>query len=265
MFKLLSEESISETPRKPALHVSLAVHACILAFFSWFTVVRTPAIRFQPIRVFAGSVESVRALERLPLPSRSSRRIDKVEGNSQPRKLEAKIETTRIRQTEDKSAESISPTTVPSEFLALLDEGTPSEPSIALDEILGNHPLARSTAILPDPVPPPPGPPPLPEPDSPPPAVIGGRLEPAVPIKQPVPVYPPLARTANVEGSVILHGVVSERGDIQDIEVVSGHPMLVRAAIDGVKKWKYRPARLNGQPIPCPIDVTVNFVLQRNK
>jgi TonB family protein len=260
MFKLLSEESISETPRKPALHVSIAVHVFVIAFFTWFTVVRTPAIRFQPVRVFAGNVEPVRAVERLLLPSRSSHRIDRVEGNQPSRK----IETSQIHQPEDKSAESLAPTMVPSEFLALLNEGTPSEPSVALDEILGNHKPALLAAMSPDPVPPPPGPPPLPVPDRTPPPVIGGRLEPAVPIKQPLPVYPPLARTANVQGSVILHGVVSVLGDIQDIEVVSGHPMLVRAAIDGVKKWKYRPAKLNGQPVSCPIELTVNFVLQRN-
>lgn len=262
MFKLLSEESISGTPRKPALHISLAVHACILAFFAWFTVVRTPAIRVQPVSVFAGSAEPVRAVERLNLPPRNSHRIDHVEGNS----LSRKIETPQIHQTEGKSAaDSFALTTVPSEFLALLDGGTPSEPSMALGEIAGNRAHALLVAISPDPVPPPPGPPLLPPPDRTPSPVIGGRVEPAVPIKQPSPAYPPLARTANVEGSVILHGVLSERGDIQDIEVVSGHPLLVRAAIDGVKKWKYRPARLNGQPISCPIDVTVNFVLKRNE
>jgi protein TonB len=106
----------------------------------------------------------------------------------------------------------------------------------------------------------PPDPPPG-EPDVPPPPVIGGRLEPAVLIKQTNPAYPELARTARVEGTVILEGTVSIKGNVETLTVVSGHPMLVDAAIDAVRRWKYRPAKLNGQLIPCPIKIQVRFKL----
>ena len=77
-----------------------------------------------------------------------------------------------------------------------------------------------------------------------------------------MPVYPALARTARVEGIVVLEGTVSMRGKVENLQVVSGYPMLVDAAINAVKNWKYRPAKLNGQLIPCPVTVQVRFSLQ---
>jgi protein TonB len=114
--------------------------------------------------------------------------------------------------------------------------------------------LAESTLPPPEP---PPG-----EPDIKPPPVIGGRLEPAELIKQTLPTYPALARTARVEGVVVLEGTVSVSGNIVDIHVVDGHPLLVDEALKTVKKWKYRPAILNGQPTPSPVTVTVRFILK---
>jgi periplasmic protein TonB len=75
------------------------------------------------------------------------------------------------------------------------------------------------------------------------------------------PNYPPLARQARVQGSVLLEAVISENGDIVDLHVVSGHPMLVSAAVEAVKQWKYRPYLLNGQPVSVQTQVQVNFTL----
>jgi protein TonB len=108
---------------------------------------------------------------------------------------------------------------------------------------------------------PPPEPPPG-EPDIKPPPVIGGHLEPAELIKQTLPVYPPLARTARVEGVVVLEGTVNVNGSIENIHVVEGHAFLIDAALKAVKKWKYRPAILNGQPTPCPVTISVRFNLK---
>jgi protein TonB len=109
--------------------------------------------------------------------------------------------------------------------------------------------------------PPPPEPPPG-QPDIQPPPVIGGRVETAALVEQTTPVYPALARKAHVEGVVVLEGTITVKGRVAELRVVSGHPMLVDAAIDAVKKWKYRPAKLNGQIIPCPVTVQVRFKLQ---
>jgi protein TonB len=80
-------------------------------------------------------------------------------------------------------------------------------------------------------------------------------------IRRVQPNYPPLARQARVQGSVLLEATISENGDIVDLHVVSGHPMLVTAAVEAVKQWKYRPYLLNGLPVSVQTQVQVNFTL----
>ena len=80
-------------------------------------------------------------------------------------------------------------------------------------------------------------------------------------IRRVQPVYPPLARGARIQGAVILAAVISKAGTIDDLRVVSGHPMLVRAAIDAVSQWRYRPYILNNEPIEVETQITVNFYL----
>jgi protein TonB len=75
------------------------------------------------------------------------------------------------------------------------------------------------------------------------------------------PLYPPLAKQAHIQGRVILRAVISRNGMIENLQVLSGHPMLVQAAIDAVKQWRYRPYSLNGEPVEVETQVTVNFVL----
>ena len=75
------------------------------------------------------------------------------------------------------------------------------------------------------------------------------------------PTYPPLARTARVQGSVILAAIIGKDGSIQNLHVISGHPLLTQAALDAVKQWKYRPYILNGEPVEVDTQVTVNFTL----
>ena len=75
------------------------------------------------------------------------------------------------------------------------------------------------------------------------------------------PLYPPLARQARIQGQVILRAVIRRDGMIENLQVLSGHPMLVQAAIDAVKRWRYCPYSLNGEPVEVETQVTVNFVL----
>jgi len=75
------------------------------------------------------------------------------------------------------------------------------------------------------------------------------------------PVYPMTAKLAHIQGSVVLRAVISKDGAIENLAVVSGHPMLVKAAIDAVSQWRYRPYMLNGDPYEVETQVTVNFVL----
>jgi len=75
------------------------------------------------------------------------------------------------------------------------------------------------------------------------------------------PNYPPLARQARIQGTVVLHAVISKDGSIEGLTLVSGHPMLAPAAIDAVKQWKYKPYLLNGEPVEVDTEVVVNFTL----
>ena len=75
------------------------------------------------------------------------------------------------------------------------------------------------------------------------------------------PTYPPLARQARIQGTVVLQAEISKSGDIQNLRLVSGHPMLAPAAIEAVKQWKYRPYILNGEPVEVETQITVNFTL----
>jgi len=81
-------------------------------------------------------------------------------------------------------------------------------------------------------------------------------------MKQTIPSYPPMARTARVEGSVILEADITESGALENVTVIEGHPMLVDAAIEAVRKWRYAPAKLNGKPTRSSVHVTVNFKLK---
>jgi periplasmic protein TonB len=75
------------------------------------------------------------------------------------------------------------------------------------------------------------------------------------------PQYPPLARQARIQGTVVLQAEISKSGDIQDLRLVSGHPMLAPAAIEAVKQWRYKPYYLNGEPVEVETQITVNFSL----
>ncbi len=75
------------------------------------------------------------------------------------------------------------------------------------------------------------------------------------------PDYPPLARQARVQGSVILRAIISREGTIEHLQAISGSPMLVEAAIRAVRQWRYRPYVLNDQPVEVETQITVNFTL----
>jgi protein TonB len=70
-----------------------------------------------------------------------------------------------------------------------------------------------------------------------------------------------LAKQAHIQGTVVLHAVIGKDGQVQGLQVVSGHPMLSAAAINAVKQWRYKPYMLNGQPVEIDTNITVNFTL----
>jgi len=75
------------------------------------------------------------------------------------------------------------------------------------------------------------------------------------------PAYPPLARQARIQGAVVLQAEISKDGAIENLRLISGHPMLAPSAIEAVKQWCYKPYFLNGEPVAVETQITVNFTL----
>ncbi len=92
---------------------------------------------------------------------------------------------------------------------------------------------------------------------------IGGDVQQAKLVRQPKPVYPPLARQIRVQGTVRLSAVISKDGTIMKLEVISGHPLLVPAAMEAVKQWVYQPTLLNQEPVEVITQIDVNFTLSQ--
>jgi len=107
-----------------------------------------------------------------------------------------------------------------------------------------------------------PPPPPLPPVGIKSPIRVGGNVQASKLIKRVEAKYPELARQARVQGMVLLKILVDASGNVVEIHVVSGHPLLVEAAVEAVKQWKYRPTLLNGEAVPVIAIATVNFVLR---
>ena len=79
---------------------------------------------------------------------------------------------------------------------------------------------------------------------------------------QPKPTYPPVARTARMQGVVRLQAIIGPDGHIRNLQVVSGHPLLVQSALEAVKQWVYQPTLLNGAPVEVITQIDVNFTLE---
>ena len=80
-------------------------------------------------------------------------------------------------------------------------------------------------------------------------------------VRKVIPVYPPIARAARISGVVRLIGTIGKDGAIQNLEIVSGHPLLARAALEAVRQWVYKPTLLNGIPVEVVAPIEVNFTL----
>jgi protein TonB len=86
----------------------------------------------------------------------------------------------------------------------------------------------------------------------------GGNVQQAKLINQIKPNYPPLARQTRISGTVRLHAIIGKDGTVQSLTLESGHPLLVQAALDAVRQWRYQPTLLNG--VPVEVDTTIDVV-----
>ena len=90
---------------------------------------------------------------------------------------------------------------------------------------------------------------------------VSSGIEEGLLIRDVKPLYPRLAQAAGVQGEVVLQAVIGKDGRIENLHALSGNPLLVKAALDAVQQWRYRPYLLNGQPVEVETQITVRFTV----
>lgn len=90
---------------------------------------------------------------------------------------------------------------------------------------------------------------------------VGGKVRPPRAVYRPAPAYPPLAKQARVSGDVVVDTILDENGNVTNMKILSGPPLLYEAAMEALKQWRYQPTYLNDQPVSVELIVTINFQL----
>jgi protein TonB len=90
---------------------------------------------------------------------------------------------------------------------------------------------------------------------------VSGNVQQVKLLRQIEPVYPPLAKMARIQGTVRFTVIVGKDGAVQQLQLISGHPLLVPAAQEAVKQWVYQPTLLNGEPVEVLTQIDVSFTL----
>ncbi len=170
---------------------------------------------------------------------------------------------------EFESGRLTAPKEIPKAIAMIKEEELPP-PSAAVGGVVGGVPggvpggtpggviggIISSTPVAPPPPPPP-------KQEAPKRIRVGGQVQQAKLLSQPKPVYPALAKQARIQGVVRLEAVISKQGTIDQLRVVSGHPLLVQAATDAVRQWRYQPTYLNTEPVEVSTTIDVNFTLSQ--
>ena len=92
---------------------------------------------------------------------------------------------------------------------------------------------------------------------------VGGSVAQTNILERVQPEYPSLARQTRIQGTIKLHAIVGTDGTIKQLDVISGHPLLVQSALDAVRKWRYKPTLVNGEPVE--VDTTIDVVFSLNE
>jgi protein TonB len=168
----------------------------------------------------------------------------------------------------------VSPVVVP-KVVAMINEAPPAPMDAVVGGIPGGIPgipgangtgfFSNSVRAAPPPPPPPVSkavaPPPPPPPAGPKQIFVGGDVEAAMLVERIPPIYPSLARRGHIHGSVILRAVIGTDGRIKNLTAMSGHPLLVEAAMNAVRRWVYKPTILDGAPVEVNTEIEVRFQL----
>jgi periplasmic protein TonB len=153
------------------------------------------------------------------------------------------------------------PTVIPKTIEKVREQPTPQESVGVVGGVPGGVPGGQVGGVMGGMIGSAPPPPPPPKATTPKRIRIGGQVEQAKRIFAPTPEYPPLAKMARIQGTVRLQAVISKEGTVQNLTVMSGHPLLVKSALDAVKQWRYQPTLLNGEPVEVVTEIDVVFTL----
>jgi periplasmic protein TonB len=184
-----------------------------------------------------------------------------------PAPAAAKIQRTAPRRFNP--GELTAPPTVPKQPPLIAETSEPSLPTASdLAAVPGGLPggvaggvIGGIVGAVPSPAPPPPPPAEKPAPAPVQRIKVGGAVQAAKLVHEVQPVFPKLAAEARIGGVVRLKAVIAKDGHIKDLALISGHPLLVPAAMKAVTQWVYRPTYLNGQPAEVDTEIDVTFAL----
>ena len=163
----------------------------------------------------------------------------------------------------------MAPKTIPKEIAQIREEELPPPSSAGVvGGVPGGVPgsggvLGGILGSVPSAAPPPPPPVKKEENKAPQRIRVGGNVQAANLIRKITPVYPPLAKQARIQGTVRFTAIIGKDGTIQNLQLVSGHPLLVEAARQAVSQWQYKPTLLNGEPVEVVTQIDVNFTLSQ--
>jgi protein TonB len=243
-WEMLTQESSSDhRAMRIGLSIAVAIHMVLLAAnFPELTKAEPPK---PPDKHEAYVIQEVRFKPPPPPPKEEPPPPPKEEPPPKPKAKKVPVP--------DRTPEEPEPVVVPP---------PEPEPMIVPERItpVKAPPIEMPTFEVEIPAPPAPPPPP-PEPTGP--IRVGGDVLAPVKVSAPDPVYTETARTARIEGTVILEAVIDKNGNVDRVKVLKGLPMgLDRAAVDAVKRWKFEPGTHQGKPVDVIYNLTVHFKIQ---
>lgn len=248
MFKTLNVSGKTKSARGPlTLTCSIGLHVGLLSVLVLIPLIYTEALPLSAARSF---------FLRTPAPPPAPRR-------------RVKIVSVQRWSSQFHNGMIYTPKEIPQAIAKIVDESAaPLEPGGSDWGVENGMPGGSSAGVpwgLPNLTSTPPPPPSLKAGSSLPPRVsVGGNIQAAKLVYGPKPTYPLLAKQMRIQGAVVMEAIISKDGTVQSVQLQRGHPLLVQAAMDAVRQWRYRPTLLNGQSVEVLTTITVNFMLTNN-
>ena len=236
---LLDSSARGKTRKPAAFAISLLLQSAVLTFVAAIPFIYAEPLPSRRLMSFLIAPPSPPPPPAPPAAERTVRVIVKARPQPQP---------------------IVQPAEIPSAVARFVDPPSPPIISGYAVSVPGGTGDAGVKDLIENEIAPPLPPPPIPQPH---PEIIrvGGQVAAAKLISQPKPVYPMLAIKTRTQGTVRLEAVINRDGAIENLTVVSGHPLLIPAALEAVRQWRYQPTLLNGVPVEIITTVDVNFTL----